>query len=170
MENQLISRHESDDNSDLKKSSQDVADLIYRLLERESFGVLCTQAEEKPYGSIVAFTFEKDMKAFVFGTPRETQKYRYLTQCDRVALLVDSRDQFPDDFKRVEAVTITGRAREVGSGLAFDTLAQLYILRHPELKSFIDASSTALFSIKAENFTYVTEFQKVYHWSPLVGG
>ena len=170
MNNQSISRYESYNKSEIKKIDQDVMHLILALLEQEFFGVLCTQAKGKPYGSIVAFAFDTDLKTFIFGTPRETRKYHNLIQCDRVALVIDSRDQFPDEINRIEAVTITGSAQQVEPGLVFDTFSQLYVERHPELKPFIDSTSTALFRIHAENFTYVTQFQKVHHWTPLTGG
>ena len=170
MNNQSILKNENDNKFTCKKSDQDLADLIRALLDKEFFGVLCTQAEGKPYGSVVAFAFEFNMKSFVFGTPRETQKYCYLNQCDQVALVVDSRDQIPDDFKQIEAVTITGSAQQIEPGKVYDTLAHLFVGRHPNLKSFIDSTTTALFKIDAENFKYVTRFQKVYQWTPLVGG
>ena len=128
--------------------------------------MLCTQTESKPHGSLVAFLFAKDMKSFYFATPKETRKYRYLTQCDRVALVVDTRDKFPDDTSKIEAVTISGSAQEVGSGHAFNTLAKLYIKRHPNLEIFTDNKTMVFFRIDVEQLTYVTEFQKVYYWTP----
>ena len=113
MNNQSISRNENGDTSDTQKSGKDVAALIYSLLKYESFCVLSTQAGGKPYGSLVAFAFERDMKTFVFGTPTETRKYRNLKQCDRVALVVDSRAHVSDEINRIEAVTITGKVLEL---------------------------------------------------------
>jgi len=78
-----------------------------------------TQAGGQPYGSLVGFAFSEDLKSFVFATPMATRKYRLLTECDHVALLVDNRGRFPDDMMQVSAVTVTGRASQVQSGADF---------------------------------------------------
>ena len=70
---------------------------IQSLVHTEPFAVLCTQAGGQPYGSLVAFAFTSDLRAFVFATPVATRKYRLLSECDRVALLVDNRGRFPQD-------------------------------------------------------------------------
>jgi nitroimidazol reductase NimA-like FMN-containing flavoprotein (pyridoxamine 5'-phosphate oxidase superfamily) len=146
-------------------SGRSVAQCIFDLVTSEPFAVLCTQADGEPYGSVVAFAFAVDLKSFVFGTPRETRKYRLLTQCDRVALVVDSRDQYPGELNKIEAVTMTGRAQQVEPGSDYVEAAQLLVARHPYLKSFVENPLTALFRIDAAHFLYVTRFQEVYHWT-----
>ena len=76
-------------------SDQTAAECIHALVSEEAFAVLCTQGEGQPYGSVVAFAFDHDLKAFVFATPRATRKFRLLSECDRVALVVDNRGKFP---------------------------------------------------------------------------
>lgn len=143
---------------------------IQALVHTEPFAVLCTQAGGQPYGSLVAFAFSEDLRAFVFATPVATRKYRLLSECDHVALLVDNRGRFPDDMMKVSAVTVTGRASQVDPGPDFERWAGLLTGRHPHLKSFVQAPSTALFRVEVIRCLHVTRFQEVRQWIPTPAG
>jgi hypothetical protein len=147
-----------------------VVNSIRELVSSQPFAVLCTQGEGQPYGSVVAFAANQDLSSFVFATPVATRKYRLLSDCDRVALVVDNRGRFPNDMMKVEAITVTGQARQVGRGPEFDTWAGLLIARHPYLRSFIKAPSTALFRVDAVRVLHVTRFQEVRQWLPKASG
>jgi nitroimidazol reductase NimA-like FMN-containing flavoprotein (pyridoxamine 5'-phosphate oxidase superfamily) len=147
-----------------------VTECIRALLTEEPFAVLCTQGEGQPYGSVVAFAFADDLNSFVFATPKATRKYRLLSECDQVALVVDNRDKHPGDLMKVEAVTITGRAHQLEPGPHFAKWSTLLTARHPLLRSFVDASSTALFRIVPVRFLHVTRFQEVRQWIPALDG
>ncbi len=143
---------------------------IQALVHTEPFAVLCTQAGGQPYGSLVAFAFSEDLRAFVFATPVATRKYRLLSECDHVALLVDNRGRFPEDMMKVSAVTVTGRASQVEPGPNFERWAGLLTSRHPYLKSFVQAPSTALFRVEVIRCLHVTRFQEVRQWIPTLTG
>jgi nitroimidazol reductase NimA-like FMN-containing flavoprotein (pyridoxamine 5'-phosphate oxidase superfamily) len=147
-----------------------VLDLIQALVQIEPFAVLCTQAGGQPYGSLVAFAFSGDLRSFVFATPVATRKYRLLSECDHVALLVDNRGRFPQDMMKVSAVTVTGRASEVEPGGDFEPWAALLTDRHPYLTSFVQAPSTALFRVDVVRCLHVTRFQEVRQWIPAPAG
>ena len=147
-----------------------VLESIQALVQNEPFAVLCTQAGGQPYGSLVAFAFSADLKHFAFATPVATRKYRLLSECDRVALLVDNRGRFPENMMEVSAVTVTGRASPVGPDAAFEQWAGLLTARHPYLKSFVQAPSTALFRVDVVRYLHVTRFQEVHQWIPTLGG
>jgi nitroimidazol reductase NimA-like FMN-containing flavoprotein (pyridoxamine 5'-phosphate oxidase superfamily) len=152
--------------SDTNELTPAVADSIRALVETERFAVLCTQGGGQPYGSVVAFAFAHDLMAFVFATPMATRKFRLLSECDRVALVVDNRGQFPEDMMKVEAITVTGRARQVAAGSEFEHWAPLLTARHPYLRQFVNAPSTALFRVEAVRYLHVTRFQEVRQWIP----
>jgi uncharacterized protein YhbP (UPF0306 family) len=152
------------------KPETPVQDLIRGLVESELFAVLCTQGSAQPYGSLVAFAFDETLGNFVFATPMATRKYRLLSGCDRVALVVDNRGRFPDDMMRVEAITVTGRAQRVDSGPAFEQGASLLLARHPYLRGFVQAPSTALFRVQVVRVLHVTRFQEVRQWLPATSG
>jgi nitroimidazol reductase NimA-like FMN-containing flavoprotein (pyridoxamine 5'-phosphate oxidase superfamily) len=139
---------------------------IRRLVTEQLYGVLCTQGHGQPYGSMIAFAFSDDLARAVFSTPIATRKYHLLSECDRVSLVVDNRPQHPHDMMKVEALTATGRATQVPRGLAFEEHEHLLIGRHPQLKSFVSASSCALFGIDIFRFFHVSRFQEVGQWTP----
>ena len=144
----------------------DLTDPIRRLLEGQSFCVLCTQGQEQPYGSLIAFAFSEDLKHLYFTTPTATRKFRLLTSCRRVALVVDSRCQHQTDMKQVEAVTITAKATHIESGTDPEQGRQLLLKRHPYLGDFLASESTALFRADVVRYFYVTRFQEVTQWIP----
>jgi uncharacterized protein YhbP (UPF0306 family) len=141
-------------------------DQIRALLDGQPFAVLCTQGGGQPYGSLVAYAASDDLLAVTFATPVATRKYRLLCECQQVALVVDSRSQHPAALMQVEAITATGRAAQLQPGPEFDRWAALLIARHPQLKSFVAAPSSALFRIDIVRYLYVTRFQEVHQWIP----
>lgn len=153
-----------------ESSDPTVAECIHGLVAEEPFAVLCTQGGGQPYGSVVAFAFDHDLRSFVFATPRATRKFRLLSQCDRVALVVDNRGKYPGDLMKVAAVTITGRAQQLEAGPEADEWARLLTGRHPYLTSFVESPSTALFRVDAVRFLHVTRFQEVRQWIPATDG
>jgi hypothetical protein len=143
-----------------------LAERIRRLVSEQLYGVLCTQGQGQPYGSLIAFAFSDDLSRAVFATPIATRKYHLLSECDRVSLVVDNRPRYPHDMMKVEALTATGRAIEVPRGPGFQEFESLLLGRHPQLKSFVKASSCALFRIDIVRFFHVGRFQEVGQWTP----
>jgi len=139
---------------------------IGRLIKRQLYAVLCTQGQSQPYGSLVAFAASEDLKSIVFSTPVATRKYRLLSECEHVALLVDNRSAYPHDLMQIEAVTATGRARVVAPSENFDRWAGLLIDRHPHLADFVLGKSCALVRVAIERYFHVGRFQEVRQWVP----
>jgi uncharacterized protein YhbP (UPF0306 family) len=139
---------------------------IHELVSSQPFAVLCTQGEGQPYGSLVAFAFYDNLKKMMFATPMATRKYRLLRDCPQVAMLVDNRPEHTDDMMQVEALTITGWARQVETGPDFDRCFDLLTGRHPYLKSFVASDSSALFEITVNRMLHVTRFKEVNQWVP----
>lgn len=140
---------------------------IEKLVNSQPYAVLCTQGKGQPYGSLVAFAFSDDLTTAVFATPVATRKYKLLLECDRVALLVDNRPDHVDDMMQVEAITVTGRAKEVETKARYDRCAGLLLARHPYFKSFVDSESSAVFEIGVTRILHVTRFQEVNQWVPM---
>ena len=112
------------------------------------------------------FAASDDLKTLVFSTPITTRKYRLLTECEHVALLIDSRSASSEDMMKIEAVTVTGQARGVSAGTEFDEWAKLLTARHPHLAWFVNAESSALVCVEAVRFFHVSRFQEVRQWIP----
>ncbi len=147
-------------------SESDVCERIRRLVEERPYGVLCTQGESQPYGSLVALAATGDLTTFVFSTPISTRKYRLLSECEHVALVIDSRSGAAEELMHVEAVTVTGRAHLVPRASEFDRWASLLTERHPHLAAFVHAESSALFRVEVVRYFHVCRFQEVRQWIP----
>lgn len=141
-------------------------DRIHRLLTRQPYAVLCTQSQSRPYGSLVAFAASEDLKTIVFSTPIATRKYRLLVECNRVAMVVDSRSEDSRDLMQIEAVTGTGQARILEWGSDFDRWAALLLDRQPHLTEFVHAETCALVCVDMVRYFYVGRFQEVEQWAP----
>ena len=143
-----------------------IQDRIRGLIETQPYAVLCTQGQSQPYGSLVAFAASDDLKNIVFSTPIATRKYRLLSECEQVALLVDNRSAYPHDLMQIEAVTATGCAQVVAPSPNFDRWAGLLIDRHPHLADFVLGKSCALVRVAIERYFHVGRFQEVRQWGP----
>jgi uncharacterized protein YhbP (UPF0306 family) len=140
--------------------------IIRQLVDRQLYGVLCTQGQGQPYGSLVAYAATPELDAAVFATQKATRKYRLLSECTHVALVVDNRSALPGQLMDVEAVTATGHAHEVAPGPEFERWSRLLIDRHPYLDPFVRSVSCGLFRIDIVRYFHVTRFQEVRQWVP----
>ncbi len=140
--------------------------IIRRLVDGQLYGVLCTQGQGQPYGSLVAFAMTPGLDAAVFATQKATRKYRLLSECSHVALVVDNRSAQPGELMDVEAVTATGRAHELPAGPEFDRWSRMLTSRHPYLNAFVRSASCGLFRIDIVRYFHVTRFQEVRQWVP----
>jgi len=149
-----------------RSSDSAVRERIRRLIDEQPYAVLCVQGGGQPYGALVAVAFSEDLQHAVFSTPIETRKYRLLSECSHVALVIDDRSKKADKLMEIEAVTVTGNAHLVERGDGFDRWARLLIARHPYLKSFSKAATSALFQVDVIRFLHVVRFQEVCQWIP----
>jgi nitroimidazol reductase NimA-like FMN-containing flavoprotein (pyridoxamine 5'-phosphate oxidase superfamily) len=143
-----------------------VQEQIRALLAGQPFGVLCTQGEGQPYGSVVAFAYDDELTSLAFATSENTFKYRLLCECEQVAFVFDTRSQYPDDARRASAITTTGRAVRLSPGRELSRWQARLTERHPELVDFFRAPDTALFRVNVERHILVTHFASVQVWEP----
>jgi uncharacterized protein YhbP (UPF0306 family) len=160
----VLGRKPGDSKPDLREPS--IRQRIRALLDEQPFAVLCTQGGGQPYGSVIAYAVGPELRTVTFATPRATRKYRLLSECESVALVIDSRCKFPEDMMKVEAITATGRAVQLDPGPEFDRWANLLTQRHPQLQAFVHAPSSALFRIDVLRYLHVSRFQEVHQWIP----
>lgn len=140
--------------------------ILRRLLDGQLYGVLCTQGQGQPYGSLVAYAITPDLNSAIFATQKGTRKYRLLSKCAQVALVVDNRSALPGRLMEVEAVTATGRAHEMATGPDCEKWSRLLTDRHPYLDTFVRSVSCGLFRIDIVRYLHVTRFQEVRQWVP----
>jgi len=146
------------------RGSESVPDRLRILNKTERHAVFATAFSGKPYTSIVAFAMTKDMKGALFATPKKTQKHRNLIKNKHVALLIDNRKNTDRDYAGAESVSILGTAKPVRRGKRWQELSHILIRKHPALKKFIQAQTTALVLLEAKRCVHVSQFQMVSEW------
>lgn len=151
-------------------SDADLEARIRQLVESQPYAVLCTQGRGQPYGSLVAFSVTQDLTHAVFATPKATRKFRLLSMCDHVALVIDNRPESPDQLMEIEAVTVTGQAALVEEREEFERWSRLLTGRHHYLTRFVQSASCGLFHIQIFRYFHVSRFQEVRQWIPSTPG
>lgn len=145
--------------------SQSVRYDIEALISGQHLAVLSTRsADGHPYASLVAVVAEADLSGIYFATSRATRKFANLMAEPRAAMLVENSRNRQSDIYEAMAVTVVGTVQEL-SGRHADTALALYTARHPQLKAFVAAPSTALLKLSVKTYILVNRFQKVmeYH-------
>ena len=137
---------------------------LKRLDRTQRHAVLATASGNRPHASLVAFALAPDCRALLFATPKATTKHRNMIRNSRVSLVIDNRENTGKDYLGAEAITIFGRAREVKQKRARAGMAAILIRKHPALREFIDASTTALMLVKIESCLHVGRFQTITAW------
>ena len=140
---------------------------IYRLMSNQSYAVLCTQGNQQPYGSIIAFAANNELNAVVFATPISSHKYRLLCECKQVALVVDNRSDNPTgDNSCIEALTITGQAVRLSKDDDRQSAQQILIQKHLRMNEFMTSQHNAFFRVDVHRYLHVTHFNRVNEWFP----
>jgi heme iron utilization protein len=145
--------------------SDEVRHLIRRLLQQQRLAVLATSGGGGPYGSLVAFASDQDLRNLVFATSRATRKYSNLLAASSVALVVDNRENSESDFHEAVAVTALGKATEVTDDERV-RWAEVYARKHPHLSDFISSPTSALFVVEIDRYYVVSKFQNVVEMDP----
>ncbi len=108
----------------------------------------------------MAFAATPDLKTIVLATDRYTRKYANLMVEPRVALLVDNRGNVPADTREAVAVTVLGEAAEAAPAER-EHLLSLLVERHPHLKAFATAATSALMAVRVATYIVVQRFEEV---------
>lgn len=134
--------------------------LLRALLRERHVGVLATQSGGQPYASLVAFVADDTMRHLLFATPRPTRKFANLEAEPRVAMLIDSRGNEPEDLHRAAGATAVGSAREL-TGEERAQAAERFLARHPHMAEFLASPSTAIICVTVDTWFVVRRFQTV---------
>lgn len=145
-------------------SEQEIVLRIRSILNQQQLAVLSTQRDGQPYSSLMAFAFTNDLTNILVATSKATRKHQNIIKDSRVSLLVDNRINSSEDFHEATALTILGRAIEVGKKESSDYLS-LYLLRHPYLDKFLSAPTTSFIKISVAHYLIVSQFQNVMEYN-----
>jgi len=146
------------------RGSASVPAHLKRLDRTQRHAVLATASNNRPHASLVAFALTPDYHGLLFATPKTTAKYRNIVRNGCVSLVIDNRENSKEDYLGAEAITIFGKAREVQRKKMRTEMASILTRKHPALKQFVDASTTALMLVKIERCLHVGRFQTVTEW------
>lgn len=141
-----------------------VPERIKFLDKTEKFAVLATVDNGQPYTSLVNFVFTPDCSTIFFATPRATKKYRNITKTKSVSLLIDSRSGKAKNLLKTEALTVIGEAHPLRKGKFLDDCKKIFLAKHPELKGFVNARSTALVAVDIVFCVHASRFQTITVW------
>jgi len=141
---------------DRKQILNNIADLF----ESQKFAVLSTQKNDQPYSSLVAFAVNADLNYFYFLTPNATRKYENLKANPKVCILVNNIRNNAEDIYNAVSVTGTGVSEIIDKSIEQKAL-DLYLRKHPNLKKFSKAPTTAFIRISMHRYFMVNRFQNV---------
>jgi nitroimidazol reductase NimA-like FMN-containing flavoprotein (pyridoxamine 5'-phosphate oxidase superfamily) len=143
-------------NDNRKQILNNIADLF----ESQKFAVLSTQQNDQPYSSLVAFAVNADLNYFYFLTPNATRKYENLKANPKVCILVNNIRNNAEDIYNAVSVTGTGVSEIIDKSIEQKAL-DLYLRKHPNLKKFSKAPTTAFIRISMHRYFMVNRFQNV---------
>ncbi len=144
----------------MNNSNKQIREDISALFDSQTLAVLSTQKNNQPYSSLIAFAVSRDLEHFYFLTPNTTRKYDNLTANPKVSFLVNNSRNQADDIYNAVAVTGTGVASVVEKTEEKEAL-DMYLKRHPHLKEFASAPTTAFIRIRMRRYFMVNRFQNV---------
>ena len=134
--------------------------LIQQLLEHQRFAVIATETNQQPYTNLVAFASTSDFRVFIFATKRNTQKYLNINENNRIAILIDNRENTPTDLTNAITITALGTAREVRDRI--EEYRDLLLQKHPDLLGFLDDPSCALIEIQVTIYQIIQQFEQMH--------
>ncbi len=133
---------------------------ISTLFDSQRLAVLSTQINGQPYASLVAFASSDNLEHIFFLTPDTTRKYNNLKTNTKVAILVNNSLNKADDIYNAVSITGTGSAFVVEKTNKQKFL-DIYLKKHPHMKTFSAAPTTALVCVTINRYFMVNQFQNV---------
>ena len=143
------------------KNTENLSELIKRLLASQRFAVITTQAEGQPYSNLIAFAEADNVSSLLFVTGRDTKKYSNAISNKRVAILIDNRTNQAADLNNAIAITALGTIEEVSPDQE-GHFSTIYISKHPQLEDFLHKPSNVLMRVAITDYI-VASFESVKH-------
>lgn len=144
----------------MDKHMKHTLEQISTLFDSQHLAVLSTQINGQPYASLVAFASSDNLEHIFFLTPDTTRKYNNLITNTKVAILVNNSQNKANDIYNAVSVTGTGTAFVVEKTTRQKYL-DIYLQKHPHMKIFSAAPTTALVCVTINRYFMVNQFQNV---------
>ena len=146
------------------KTQIQIKEYVHKVLDTTRFAVLATESESKPHASFIAITAINDLFELVFATYRNTRKYNNLKLNENVSILFEYKSDKENIQQEITILTAFGKAKEVEIADT-DTIFNVHLLRHPQLKTFLLSSDCALFRVKVDDYQLVLGIDDVNWWN-----
>jgi general stress protein 26 len=140
-------------------NEMDVKKHIRQLVTHQQFAVIATETKRQPYTNLVAFATTPDLRTIIFATKRDTQKYLNIHENNRIAVLIDNRENTPADLSNAITVTALGLAHEAQD--KNEEYRTLLVQKHPDLSDFLHDPECALIEIQIHTYQMIHKFEQV---------
>jgi general stress protein 26 len=147
-------------------TQQETWQKVEEVLAEQRFGILATLMGEYPYTGAVAFAVHDNAMKLFFATPRATRKFANLKQHSQASLFISNNSNLAEDITKAIGITAVGNTEEMEKIKKNQKYFNLFILRHPYLKDFINSTETAMFILNIEKYHVVRNFQQVFEFEP----
>lgn len=137
-----------------------LAPTLRELLGTQRYAVLGTSGEEGIRLNLMAVAVTDDLRSLIMATERATHKYANLLANLQVCLLMDNRANDSGDTQSAIALTIDGVAAEA-VGPARVGIEALFLARHPQMLSFLQSPTCALFRVRVTRYELVRGLHEV---------
>lgn len=137
-----------------------IREYIEEALQSNQLAVLATVGDDQPHASLIAFTHFEDLRQLIFATYRNTRKFQNMEHNNKVAVLIEGKNEDKSGIQNGFVITAYGRAEEISidaNNLALDSL----LCKHPDLLSFTKEEDCVLISVKVENYQVVQGIDNV---------
>ena len=120
---------------------------IFDILAKENMCVLATNDRGTPHCSLMAYMFDRQGKALILVSGKNSRKYRSMQANPNVSVMVDTRTSFrPDRQANIQALTITGTFEPQDPRDLLE-LTRAFLVLHPHLKPLMDQEDTEFFRV-----------------------
>jgi len=128
--------------------------------QANQFAVLATVGDDQPHASLIALTPFAGLRQLIFATYRNTQKYSNLAHNNKVAVLIEGKNEDKSGIQNGFVITAYGVAEEI-SITTNDMALKALLCKHPDLLSFTAKDDCALIMVKVEKFQVVQGIDNV---------
>jgi hypothetical protein len=129
-------------------------------LQANQLAVLATVGDDQPHASLIAFTPFEGFRQLVFATYRNTRKFQNMAHNNKVAVLIEGKNEEKSGIQNGFVITAYGIAEEISidtNNVALNAL----LCKHPDLLSFTGEMDCALISVKVEKYQVVQGIDNV---------
>jgi len=137
--------------------TQTLSNKIKKILDSQTFAVLCTQKDGRLHSCLITYVITDDVKTLYFATPKDTKKFAHLQNSGEVSLLIDNREDHPRSINEISAITITGRTKILEAENDIAQWKTCLIEKYPDLKEFANDPAIAIVRIDVSDYKLVNK-------------